>query len=116
MPESLHGSDISFQFESPMRDAAERVKGQQFAETRDLLQAAMELDPSAAYVINPVIALREALEGIGSPANWRRSDQEVQTMQARDAQAAQAQQMLDMAQQGADVAKTAVDAGIEEII
>ena len=113
MPESLHGSDISFQFESPMRDAVERVKGQRFVETKDLIGAAMELDPGAAYVINPVEALRDALEGMGSPAKWRRTKDEVEAMQARDAAAAQQQQMLETAQQGADVVKTASDAGAE---
>ena len=116
MPESLHGGSISFQFESPMRDAAGRVKGQQFAETKELIGAAMELDPGAGYVVDSVTALRDALEGVGSPAKWRRTENDVASMQARDAQAAQQQQMLEMAQQGADVAKTASDAGLEELI
>jgi hypothetical protein len=110
MPESLYGGDISFQFESPMREAVERVKGQRFVETKDLIAAAMELDPSTGYVVDAAAAVRDALEGIGSPAKWRRSKEEVVEMQARDAQAAQLQQMLEMAQQGADVAKTAGEA------
>ena len=116
MPESLHGSDISFQFESPMREAAERVKGQRFSETKELIGAAMELDPAAGYVIDPVKALRDALEGVGSPAEWRRTKDEVVAMQARDAQLAQTQQMLETAQQGADVVKTASDAGAGGVI
>ena len=107
MPESLYGGDISFQFESPMREAVERVKGQRFIETKDLIAAAMELDPSAGHVIDPVEAVRDALEGMGSPARWRRSKDEVDAIKAAEAQAAQMQQMLQIAQQGADVAKTA---------
>ena len=110
MPESLYGGDISFQFESPMREAVERVKGQRFVETKDMIKAAMELDPSAGYVVDAALAVRDALKGMGSPAKWRRSVIEVQSMQARDAQAAKAQQVLETAQAGANVAKTAVDA------
>ncbi len=117
MPESLYGGDISFQFESPMREAVERVKGQRFAETKDIIASAMELDPSAGYVVDAAEAVRDALEGMGSPAKWRRPKDEVEAMKAQDAQAAETQQMLGMAQQGAEVAKTASDIQIpEEII
>lgn len=109
MPESLYGGDISFQFESPMRDAVERVKGQKFAETGEMVRAAIDLDPSAGYVVDAAEALRDALEGMGSPAKWRRSREDVQNRQAQDAEAAQTQQMLEMAQQGAEVVKTASD-------
>lgn len=114
IPESLYGGDISFQFESPMREAVERVKGQRFMETKDLIRAAMELDPSAGYVINAAEAVRDALEGMGSPARWRRPKDEVEQMKAMDQQAAQDQQMLEMAQQGADVAKTASEVNLPE--
>lgn len=114
MPESLYGGDISFQFESPMREATERVKGQRFIETKDLLAAAMELDPSAGYVVDGAKAVRDALEGMGSPAKWRRTEEEVEERKMVDAQAVQTQQMLEMAQQGADVAKTVSDAGMNE--
>jgi len=109
MPESLYGGDIGFQFESPMREAVERVKGQRFVETKDLIMSAMELDPSAGYVVDAAEAVRDALEGMGSPAKWRRPKDEVEAMKATDEQAAQTQQMLEMAQQGADIAKTAGD-------
>ena len=114
MPESLYGGDISFQFESPMREAVERVKGQRFVETKDLIASAMELDPAAGYIIDPVEAVRDALEGMGSPAKWRRPKDEIEAMKAADKQAAELQQTLQIAQQGADVAKTANEAGITE--
>jgi hypothetical protein len=115
MPESLYGGDITFQFESPMREAVERVKGQRFIETRDLIASAMELDPAAGYVVDAAEAVRDALEGMGSPAKWRRPKDEAEALRNADAQAAKAQQMLAMAQQGADVAKTASDAGVGAI-
>ncbi len=109
MPESLYGGDITFQFESPMREAVERVKGQRFIETKDLIASAMELDPSTGYIVDAAEAVRDALEGMGSPAKWRRPKDEVKAMKAQDDETAQAQQMLEMAQQGADVVKTASD-------
>ena len=112
MPESLYGGDISFRFESPMREAVERVKGQRFIETKDLIASAMELDPAAGYVVDATTALRDALEGMNSPAKWRRSRQEAEMMRDADMQAAQTQQALELAQQGADVAKTAGEAGM----
>jgi len=111
MPESLYGSDITFRFESPMRDAVDRIKGQRFVETKDLVLSAMELDPAARHVVDPVEALRDALEGMGSPAKWRRGKDEVEERVQTDAQAAEAAQMLEIAQQGADVVKTAGEAG-----
>lgn len=107
LPESLYGGVINFKFESPMREAVERIKGQKFIETKDLIRSAMELDPSAGYVVDASEAVRDALEGMGSPAKWRRSREDVEEMKAVDEQTAQTQQMLEMAQQGADVAQTA---------
>ena len=115
MPESLYGGDITFQFESPMREAVERVKGQRFAETKDIIASAMELDPSAGYVVDASEAVRDALEGMGSPAKWRRPKDEVEAMKAADAEAAQTQKMLEMAQGAADVAKTVSDVDMGEV-
>jgi hypothetical protein len=116
MPESLYGGDISFQFESPMREAVERVKGQRFMETKDLIATAMELDPAAGYVIDPVKAVRDALEGMKSPAKWRRTREEIEMMRARDTERAETQELLETAQKGADVAKTASEAKIEGVL
>jgi hypothetical protein len=111
IPESLHGGDITFQFESPMRDSLDRMKGQKFIESSELIKGAMELDPSSGYVVDAVEALRDALEGIGSPAKWRRSKQEVQAILAEQQDMQESAQALQEAQQGADVAKTLNQAG-----
>jgi len=111
IPESLYGGKISFQFESPMRESLDRMKGQKFIESSELIKTAMELDPSSGYVVDAVEALRDALEGIGSPAKWRRSKQDVQRALAEAKDAQESAQALQEAQQGADVAKTLNDAG-----
>ena len=110
MPESLYGSSISFRFESPMREAVEQIKGQKYVETRDMIAAAMEHDPGTTHIVDHVEAVRDVLEAIGSPAKWRRTKDEVTALQVRDVQAAEMQQALQTAQQGADVAKTAGEA------
>jgi hypothetical protein len=110
LPTSLQGADISFRFESPMREATERVKGQKFVETKDLIAAAMEMDPAAQYVVDPVVALRDALDGTGSPASWRRDDNAVNQMVAKDAQDAAIEQEMGQIQGGADIAKTISEA------
>lgn len=115
MPESLYGSDISFRFESPMREAVGRIKGQKFAETKEIIATAMELDPAAGYIIDASKAVRDALEGMGSPAKWRRPEEEVEALVAKDQQVAEDQKMLEMAQQGADVVKTVSDVAPENM-
>lgn len=116
LPESLHGGDITFRFESPMREAVERTKGQRFMETKDIIASAMEMDPKVGFIVDASKAVRDALEGMGSPAIWRRSTKDADAMVAKAEQEIEAQKMLAIAQQGADVAKTASEAGIQEVM
>ncbi len=116
LPESLHGGDITFQFESPMREAVERTKGQRFVETKDIIAAAMEMDPKTGFIVDASKAVRDALEGMGSPAAWRRSKEDADAMIAKAEQEVEASKMLSVAQQGADIAKTANEAGLTEAI
>jgi hypothetical protein len=110
IPEALSGQDVTFRFESPLQEAVERQKASVFMEAQGLVAQAVQVDPSAVAVINAPRALREALLGIGMSAANMRSEEEVEDMQAKQAEAAQAQQTLAVMQQGADVAKTAGEA------
>jgi hypothetical protein len=114
MPKSLHGGDITFQFESPLKDATERAKGQRFMEGKEMIASAMELDSGVRHIVDPTVALRDVLEGIGVPAKWQRSESEVEEMNLQDAQSAEAQQLLQVVQQGADIAKTVGEADAGE--
>jgi hypothetical protein len=113
MPKSLRGGDVVFQFESPLREATERAKGQRFLESKEMIATAVELDPSARFVMNTTTALRDVLEGIGIPAKWTRKELESDAMEESEMQSMKAQELLAQAQAGADVAKTASEAGLD---
>jgi hypothetical protein len=106
-PQSLQGEDVRFKFESPLHQAIERQKGQKFLEMKGLLREAIEVDPSAAAVVDIRKSFRDALSGIGIDAKWQRSEEAVEAQAQKMAQQQEAQQALAVAQQGADVAETA---------
>lgn len=109
IPRELQGQDIEFAFESPLRDATEKVKIGQYLEAQQILAAAIQLDPGVALIVDNDKATREVL-GAAVPAAWLRSQADVDKMKAQQAAQAQAQQLLGMMQAGADVAKTIKEA------
>jgi hypothetical protein len=110
IPRSIRGSDVRFKFQSPLSDAIERQKGQKFVEAKALISEAAALDPSSAAIVDARVALREALSGIGVPAKWMRDEEAVEAHAQQLQQQQQTEQQAAMAQQGADVAKTAGEA------
>ena len=112
IPDSIQGAQIRFRFESPLHQAIERKKGQQFIESKQLIDQAVSLDPVSAQLIDTQTALRDALNGIGTPAKWLRTEddmkaitdqhaaqQQAQTVMANMADAGQAAAQLGQAQQ-----------------
>ena len=97
---------MQFRFESPLHDALEAQKGAKFLEMKALIAEAAAIDKSAIALPDATVALRDALNGIGVPANWIRSETTVEQMKAAEAAAQQAQTTLAAMQQGADVAAT----------
>lgn len=94
IPQSLLGQDIKFIFESPLIQAEGKEKAQKFLEAKAMLADAVAFDPSLANVVDAKIALRDALYGNGTPANWLRSEKVVEQMDAQQQQAQQAQALL----------------------
>ncbi len=111
-PKTLRGAEIDFTFESPLHDAIEQMKGQKFQEASQLVGIAISLDPSCSRVTKAEVALRDALSGIGVPANWLNSESEVKQAKDADAAAAKAQQMLASLQQGSEIAKNLGQSGM----
>lgn len=109
VPKSIAGAETTFQFESPLRDAIEKVKIGQYMEGQQILAAAIQLDPSVALIVDNKIATREVL-GAAVPAAWLRDEATVEKMAAEQAAQAQSQQLLAMMQQGSEVAKNLKDA------
>ncbi|MFA7333361.1 MAG: portal protein [Kiritimatiellia bacterium] len=101
MPQSLRGQDIEFRFESPLHEAEDRQKGHSFLEARSMLMAAAEMDPDADTILDIKKALRNSLEGMRTPADWMRSEQEAEGLAAQRAEGrAQAQAAAEAEQMG----------------
>lgn len=105
IPPNLRGNDIIFKFESPLHTAEDSLKGQQFMEAIGLISNAMGLDPKAASVMDIKTALRDAMQGMGSPATWLNSEEVVAQLDAQADAMAEAQALLGTLGQGAEVAK-----------
>lgn len=111
IPESIRGADVKFRFESPLHKAIEREKGQRFLEAKQMLAEAAALDPRSVAMVNTRTALREALEGVGTPAKWLRSEDEMKAIDMAAEEQAKAQALLQTMGQGAAVAKDVGSAG-----
>lgn len=105
MPEALQGAEVQFRFESPLHEAIEQRQGQKFLEMKGLLAEAIALDPGAAYVPKVIDALRDALRGIGVPARWQHSEDEVTAQIRRAAERQEAEALLARMAAGAVAAK-----------
>jgi len=110
VPRSIKAAGgVEFEFESPLHDAIEEQKGQKFQEAKVLVAEALDLDPNTPrHMIDAQAALREALIGIGIPATWMRSKDDVEDLVADDLQNQSQMAQLEQDQIGADIAaKTA---------
>lgn len=105
IPESIRGAEVQFAFESPISQMAERAKGQKFMEARAMIAQAVDVDPDVTMIIDFKEALRDVLEGIGTPAKWTRSKEEVAAAAEQNRQKQEAAQLLATMTQGADVAQ-----------
>ena len=105
MPKSLMGG-IEFKFESPLHDAIDEQKGQKFLEAKALVAESLDIDQSSLYLMDTKVALRDALDGIGVPAKWINSKEDVNEMVNEQAEEVEQQKLLENQQQGADIAKT----------
>lgn len=105
LPKAMQGKDLHFGFESPLHEAIEREKGNRFLEAQQFIAGAVQLDPTVAYVVDAKKALRDALTGIGVPAQWVNDEETVQASITKAQQQQEAQQGLANLQQGAESAK-----------
>ena len=104
-PSSFSNADIAFTFESPLHDAIDEMKGQKFMEGSGLIASAMQLDPSAAYIVDAKEALRDALNGIKVPPKWLRNESDVKAAEDEAARQQEAAQLLDAAGKAGGAAK-----------
>jgi hypothetical protein len=94
MPPALRGTDVQFRFESPLHESADRRKGQKMLEAKAALMEAAELDQTVVPMLNARVALRDALDGIGVPADWTLDDIEMQEAAAKTQERQETQELL----------------------
>jgi hypothetical protein len=104
IPRSIRNNRVKFQFESPLHRALQREKTAHFAEARELILQAVELDPTANAVMDVRKALVAALEGVGAPADWMRDEDEQQAMVDEADQMQRAAAMAQIAETGGKAA------------
>jgi hypothetical protein len=95
VPRELRGANIRFRFTSPLHDSEDRKQAATFMETAELLRVAVEMDPTSQFNLDSRVALRDAMKGMGVPATWMRTPEEVD--EAGD-EMAQMQNMAEQAQ------------------
>lgn len=80
IPQSLRGQEVRFKFESPLTEADEEKKVNQFAQVSQLLQQAVDYNPTIGNNIDFAQSLRDAVQGTGAPEKWLRSLDDVQKL------------------------------------
>lgn len=85
-PQSLRGADVTWAFESPIEETKTRLLAEQCMETMALVAKARELGAIATNPIHGDKMIKDAIRGIGGPATWRKTDEELE-MEAAEAQA-----------------------------
>jgi hypothetical protein len=111
IPQSLKGAEIQFRFESPLTEAIERKKGQQFMEAKGLLAEAAALDPRVVHMVDAQRSMRDVLKGVGTPAKWIRDEKQMAEIAAMEQEQREGEEAMATAQQGADVVATMAKAG-----
>ena len=89
VPRSLQGQEVVFGFESPIRSADDRKKGNRFREAIELTTIGANIDPTLSANIDFHTALRDSLTGIGVSAEWMRNEDQVKASIQQAAQMAQ---------------------------
>lgn len=110
IPRELQGRDVHFRFISPLHEAIERKNAAEFLESADLIERAMQLEPSAGANFDVSSSLRAALEGIGLDQRHMRSEDEVAAMVQQEQEQRQAQQAAELAATAGGAAKDFSDA------
>lgn len=105
IPESLVGADIRFTFESPLHREIEKEKGQKFLMAKQLIAEAVPLDQGAAAMFKTRDALRDALEGTGTPMKWIMGKEEMEDLEKKMAEQQAQQNLMAQLNQGAETAK-----------
>lgn len=111
MPQSLRGQDVQFAFESPLSEAVDRQKGHTFQETKAMLAEAAALDSGVTNILDIRTTIRDVLNGIGTPAKWMRSEEQVLAIDKRNQEDQDRAQLMATMMAGAKTAEQVGKAG-----
>lgn len=111
IPKSLQGKDIQFRFESPLHDALEAQKAENFLRTRQAVEVSLPYDPLAPKMVNWREALRDALHGGKTPSAWLRTEEEMLQIEQQEQEAAAVANLMQTVNAGAQVAEQVGKAG-----
>jgi hypothetical protein len=109
LPPSLSQAQRTFEFESPLRQAAEKAKAGQFIEAGQIIAAAAQRDPNAILLIDDLKATRDVL-GATMPAKWMRTEDEINRAIANQRAKQEQERMLALMAEGAKTAKLGSEA------
>jgi hypothetical protein len=102
IPQSIRGQEVRFVFESPLHQATERKKGALLLQASQLMEQAVQLDPTCVADLDARFALRDALTGVGCPQTWLRdkaqADEIVKQKQDQQANDVRTQQVANAGQ------------------
>ena len=118
-PESIAEQELKIEYVSPLARAQRQSETQGIMRTLEFVGPIAGMDPQAAQVVKGADTVRHIAELNGVPPMLLKSNEELmeEAKAQQEAQAAQQQmmqgaQVMDMMQKGANVAKTAGDAGL----
>lgn len=106
-PPELANRELNVEYVSVLAQAQRLVATGAIDRLVQFVGQASALWPEARHKVNINQGVDEYAESLGVDPAMVRSDEQVQAMMEQDAKQAQAQQMMEQAQQGANIAKTA---------
>jgi hypothetical protein len=104
MPQALRGRDISWQFDTPIKVAAEKALAGSFTEVVQMLVQGAQIDPTVRFNADLDTMTRDAIGGTGAPAKWLLPTDQVAKLKDNERQQQAAQAAAEQVAQHADVA------------
>lgn len=77
LPDGLRDADVSWAFQSPIEQTQTRLLAEQCMETMKLVSQAQALGIVRTSPINGDKMIKDAVRGIGGPATWRKTEEEI---------------------------------------
>ncbi len=113
MPEDLQGTQIEWTYDNPIEDARQKALLMTFQQTMETTMQAAQVDPKIAVQFDLKTAYRQTVAAL-APAKWLLEEDSEELAEAEQAAEQQATEVQAMEQvgAGAEIAKTANEAGL----